>query len=102
MLIPLTAVVEGWPSEITALGWLLVLYLALVGSVLPFLAYYWVLQHVSVTRAQIIAYLVPLVALTSGIIVLDEKLEIGIAVGGGLILLGVIITGAAERRFVRP
>jgi drug/metabolite transporter (DMT)-like permease len=101
ILIPLTAVVEGWPSEITGLGWLLLLYLGLVGSVLPFLVYYWVLQHVSVTRAQIIAYLVPLVALTSGIIVLDEKLEIGIAVGGGLILLGVIITGAAERRFVR-
>lgn len=102
ILIPLAAVVEGWPSEITAVGWLLLLYLGLVGSVLPFLVYYWVLQHVSVTRAQIIAYLVPLVALTSGIIVLDEKLEIGIAVGGGLILLGVIVTGAAERRFVRP
>jgi len=101
MLIPLTAVAEGWPSEITALGWLLLLYLGLVGSVLPFLTYYWVLKQVTVTRAQIIAYLVPLVALTSGIIVLDEKLEVGIAVGGGLILLGVIITGAAERRFVR-
>jgi drug/metabolite transporter (DMT)-like permease len=101
ILIPLTAVAEGWPSEITGLGWLLLLYLGLIGSVLPFLTYYWVLKHVTVTRAQIIAYLVPLVALTSGIIVLDEKLEIGIAVGGGLILLGVIITGAAERRFVR-
>jgi drug/metabolite transporter (DMT)-like permease len=101
LLTGITAVAEGWPSEITALGWLLVVYLALVGSVLPFLAYYWVLQHVSVTRAQIVAYLVPLVALTSGIIVLGEKLEVGIAVGGALILVGVIITGAAERRFVR-
>ncbi len=101
ILIPLTAIAEGWPSGVTALGWALVVYLALVGSVLPFLAYYWVLKHVTVTRAQIIAYLVPLVALTLGIIVLDEKLEIGIAVGGALILLGVIITGAAERRFVR-
>ncbi len=97
----IAAVAEGWPSEITALGWLLVVYLALVGSVLPFLVYYWVLQHVTVTRAQIVAYLVPLVALTTGIIVLDEKLEIGIAVGGSLILLGVIVTGVAERRFVR-
>ena len=101
LLIALTAVFEGWPSEITGLGWVLVMYLALVGSVLPFLAYYWVLQHVTVTRAQIIAYLVPLVALSSGIVVLGEKLEIGIAVGGAMILLGVIITGAAERRFVR-
>ena len=68
---------------------------------LPFLSYYWVLKHVSVTRAQIIAYLVPLVALTSGIVILDERLEIGIAVGGALIIAGVIITGAAEKRFVR-
>ena len=100
-LIPLTLLVEGWPSDITALGWLLVLYLALAGSVVPFLSYYWVLKHVTVTRAQIIAYLVPLVALTSGIVILDEELQIGIAVGGALIIAGVIITGAAERRFVR-
>ena len=46
-------------------------------------------------------YLVPLVALTTGIVVLDERIEIGIAVGGALILVGVIIAGAAERRFVR-
>lgn len=101
MLTILTAVAEGYPSEITALGWVLVFYLALIGSVVPFLSYYWVLKHVSVTRAQIIAYLVPLVALTTGIVVLDEKLEVGIAVGGAMILLGVVITGAAERRFVR-
>lgn len=101
MMIFVTAIWEGYPSDITTTGWLLVTYLAVVGSVVPFLAYYWVLQHVTVTRAQIIAYLVPLVALTSGIVVLDEKLEIGIAVGGALILFGVLITGAAEKRFVR-
>ncbi|NNF11118.1 MAG: DMT family transporter [Acidimicrobiia bacterium] len=101
ILVPLTLLVEGLPSEITGIAWVLLAYLGLAGSVVPFLAYYWVLQHVSVTRAQIIAYLVPLVALTTGIIVLDERIEIGIAVGGALILAGVIITGAAERRFVR-
>lgn len=101
IMIVITAVWEGYPSEVTPLGWLLVGYLAIVGSVIPFLAYYWVLQHVTVTRAQAVAYLVPLVALSSGIVVLDEKLEIGIAVGGTLILLGVLITGSAEKRFVR-
>ncbi len=100
-LVPLALIVEGWPSEITALGWALVFYLALAGSVLPFLSYYWVLKHVTVTRAQIIAYLVPLVALTSGIVILDEQLQIGIAVGGAMILTGVVITSAAEKRFAR-
>jgi len=101
IMIVVTAIWEGYPTDITAIGWLLVMYLAIIGSVVPFLAYYWVLKHVTVTRAQAIAYLVPLVALSSGIVVLDEKLEIGIAVGGVLILLGVLITGAAEKRFVR-
>ena len=101
IMIVVTAIWEGYPSDITGLGWLLAIYLAVIGSVVPFLAYYWVLQHVTVTRAQAIAYLVPLVALSSGIIVLDEKLEIGIAVGGIMILLGVLITGAAEKRLVR-
>jgi len=101
IMIVVTAVWEGYPTDVTAIGWLLVMYLAIIGSVVPFLAYYWVLKHVTVTRAQAIAYLVPLVALSSGIVVLDEKLEIGIAVGGVLILLGVLLTGAAEKRFVR-
>ena len=100
-LVPLALIVDGWPSDVTTLGWLLVFYLALAGSVVPFLSYYWVLKHVTVTRAQIIAYLVPLVALTSGIVILDEQLQIGIAVGGALIIAGVIITGAAEKRFAR-
>lgn len=101
IMILVTGIGEGYPSEITGTGWLLLFYLAIIGSVIPFLAYYWVLKHVTVTRAQAIAYLVPLVALSSGIVVLDERLEIGIAVGGALILLGVLITGAAEKRFVR-
>lgn len=101
IMIVVTGIGEGYPSEITGTGWLLLFYLAIIGSVIPFLAYYWVLKHVTVTRAQAIAYLVPLVALSSGIVVLDERLEIGIAVGGALILLGVLITGAAEKRFVR-
>jgi drug/metabolite transporter (DMT)-like permease len=100
-LVPLALVLDGWPADITTSGWLLLLYLGFVGSVLPFLTYYWVLKHVTVTRAQIVAYLVPLVSLTSGIIVLDEQLQIGIAVGGALILTGVVVTGAAEKRFAR-
>ncbi len=101
MLSVMAAMVEGWPSEITGKGWALLVYLAAFGSVLPFAAYYWVLRHVSTGIASLIAYGVPLVSLTAGIVLLDERLEIGIGAGGFLILLGVLIVNRGERRLVR-
>ena len=101
ILIVATAIAEGWPSEITGKGWLLLFYLAAFGSVLPFAAYYWVLRHVSTGTASLIAYAVPLISLSAGIVLLDERLEIGIGVGGLLILLGVLVVNRGERRLIR-
>lgn len=88
---------EGLPGPISTWGWLLILYMAVVGSVLPFLIFFWLLQQVTVTKASLIGYVVPLISLTAGILLLDEKLQAGIALGGLLILAGVILTDRAER-----
>ena len=98
LLVPLTAVAEGVPSGISSWGWFLIIYLSVVGSVVPFLLYYWVLQHVSSTRAATIGYMVPIVALVTGIMFLDEQLQSGLVVGGALILTGVLLTGRTEAR----
>jgi drug/metabolite transporter (DMT)-like permease len=89
---------EGIPKDISLWGWTLILYLASIGGVVPFLLYYWVLRHVSSTAAATIGYMVPLVALIAGIVLLDEQLQLGLAVGGMLILTGVVLTGRVERR----
>jgi drug/metabolite transporter (DMT)-like permease len=101
VLILVGLVVEGVPTDISAWGWTLIVYLSVIGSVVPFVLYYWVLRHVSSTKASMIGYLVPLVALGSGMALLDEQLQFGIAVGGMLILAGVLLTDRAERRFAR-
>jgi drug/metabolite transporter (DMT)-like permease len=75
----------------------MILYLTLVGSVTPFLLFYWALRHVSSTKASLIGYLVPPVALIAGVVVLDERLQLGIVLGGALILVGVVFTDRAER-----
>ena len=90
-------VVEGFPAMFTTWQWSLLVYLTFAGSIVPFLAFYWLLRHVTATKASLIGYIVPLVAITAGIVFIDEQLQFGIAVGGLLILAGVVLTDRAER-----
>jgi drug/metabolite transporter (DMT)-like permease len=89
---------EGLPGAISLWGWSLIVYMTVVGSVTPFLLFFWLLQQVSVTKASLVGYVVPLVALFAGIVLLDEKLQLGIGAGGLLILIGVVVTDRSERR----
>lgn len=93
-------VFEGLPPAISTWGWALLGYMTIVGSVIPFLLFFWLLKQVSVTKASLVGYIVPLVALFAGILLLDERLQVGIAVGGALILVGVVMTDRTERRRV--
>jgi len=90
-------VFEGLPGTISAWGWMLLVYMSVVGSVLPFLLYFWLIQQVSVTKASLVGYIVPLISLFAGILLLDERLQVGLGVGGMMILAGVILTDRSER-----
>ena len=98
VLIPFMLMLEGMPSGITARGWALLVGLALFSSLMPFLLFYWVLQRASATMASLSGYIVPLISLAGGVILLDERIELGILAGGALILVGVVLTDQAERR----
>jgi drug/metabolite transporter (DMT)-like permease len=80
---------EAWPE---------ISYLALFATSMPFLLYYWLIRHVSVTYAAAVGYVVPLIAVVTGVIALDEQVQPGIAIGGALILAGVLLTDRLERR----
>lgn len=81
--------VAAWPE----LG-----YLALMATFVPFLLYYWLIRRVTATYAAAVGYVVPLIAVIVGVIVLDEQVQSGIAIGGALIMAGVILTDRLERR----
>jgi drug/metabolite transporter (DMT)-like permease len=93
-------VVEGLPGAISTWGWMLIIYMTVVGSVTPFLLFFWLLQQVSATKASLVGYMIPLISLTAGILLLDEKLQLGIVVGGLLILVGIVLTDRSERQVV--
>jgi len=94
----ITLVVEGGPAEATGTAWLLLVYMALASTVLPMVLYYWLLEHVTATYASLAGYVIPVIAITAGVVLLDEQLQSGIVLGGFLILVGVLITDRAERR----
>jgi drug/metabolite transporter (DMT)-like permease len=64
-------------------------YLAIVGSVIAFLLYYWLIQNMDVTNTMLIALVTPVVAVTLGVLVLNEELNWRTLVGGAMIMLGI-------------
>jgi drug/metabolite transporter (DMT)-like permease len=85
-------IVAGLPQGTTAKGWASLAYVGLIGTFMPVVLYYWLIRHVTVTYSTIIGYIVPLVAVTIGVLALGEQIQPGIVVGGGLILVGVVVT----------
>jgi drug/metabolite transporter (DMT)-like permease len=66
-------------------------YLAIVGSVIAFILYYWLVQHMDVTKTMLIALVTPVFAVLLGLFVLDESLNWRTLVGGALIISGIAL-----------
>jgi drug/metabolite transporter (DMT)-like permease len=83
--------VEGSPLHYhwTSSAVLSLVYLAVVGSVVAFLAYYWLIRHTQVTRVLLIPLVTPLIAVLLGVGLLGERLQWGTLLGGAAILVGV-------------
>jgi probable blue pigment (indigoidine) exporter len=97
VLVPVTLWLEGAPTSLTGTAWSLILFMAVFSTFLPFYLFYRLLQTVPATTVSLVGYVVPLVALVGGVILLDERIETGILIGGALILTGMIITDRAGR-----
>lgn len=93
-LIPLLLIgipLEGNPFHYhwTPKSWLALLYLAVVGSVIAFMLYYWLVHHMDVTKTMLISLVTPVVAVVLGMLVLGEDLSWRTVAGGIMIMVGV-------------
>ncbi|MGH7497910.1 MAG: DMT family transporter [Gemmatimonadales bacterium] len=77
------------PYHWTAGALLALGYLAVVGSVIAFLMYYWLIRHTAVTNVLLIPLVTPLIAVLLGVGLLGEAIGWGTALGGSSILVGV-------------
>jgi drug/metabolite transporter (DMT)-like permease len=66
-------------------------YLAIVGSITAFGLYYWLLAKIEVSKAMMIAFVTPLIAVIIGAIFLDEKIPPQTMFGGIFILVSVVL-----------
>jgi O-acetylserine/cysteine efflux transporter len=95
-LIPLLLIgipLEGNPLHFhwTTMAFVALFYLAVVGSVIAFLLYYWLVHNMDVTKSMLIALVTPVVAVILGMIVLHEELHWRTLAGGALIMAGISI-----------
>lgn len=67
------------------------LYLALVGSALAFLLFYWLLRHVEVAKAQLLPLVTPIVAIALSFVFLNEIPTWRAAAGSASVLIGVLL-----------
>jgi drug/metabolite transporter (DMT)-like permease len=79
--------VPSWPG-----GLLPILYLGLVGSVVAFVAYHWLLQHVEATTGSFILLVTPIVALALGVVLANETVDAIDLLGTAVTLAGLWIS----------
>jgi drug/metabolite transporter (DMT)-like permease len=79
------------PASVSREAWLSLLYLIIVGSVIGFTAYLWLIHHESPTKVGTYAYVNPVVAVLIGYFLGGEGLGMRTILGTLLVLVSVVL-----------
>ncbi|MGD2120021.1 MAG: DMT family transporter [Chromatiales bacterium] len=93
LLFLLTWFVTGaqWPQHLSQRSVGAIVYLGVIGSVLGFALYFYVLTHVQATRVSLITLITPVTALLLGAIFNDEVISLQVWLGVSVISLGLVV-----------
>jgi drug/metabolite transporter (DMT)-like permease len=91
MLVLSQLVGEEWSLPRERETWLALAYLVVLGSVAVFALYVFVLSYWPASRASYQFVLMPFVTALGGVLLLDEPITVGFAVGGAIVLLGIYV-----------
>lgn len=92
-----------WPAEIGVRAGASILYLAVFGSVLGFIMFFYVLKQIDASRVALVTLLTPVLALLFGRLFNQEQIGLELYLGAALILLGMGLYQWGERviRYLR-
>ncbi len=96
LLLPFGLAQRPDPSEFSAISLVAFAYLILVGSLVGFTAYVWLLHHVPLGTVATYAYVNPVVAIALGMLFLHERITWRIALGAAIVLASVAIVVRRE------
>ena len=112
ILLPVAAVTTAAEGlELTLTRMLSILLLGVMGTGIAYLINYRSIAELGSTKASVVTYLVPVVAVVVGVVFLDEAFEAGLVVGGALTIVGIAMlhgrllpprTGTSPSSKIRP
>jgi len=72
-------------------------YMVLIGSIVGYGAYIWLLNNTSLSLASTYAYVNPVIAVLLGLLILNEPVDWPLFLGGTVVLSGVALVVSGER-----
>ncbi len=105
MFLPVSAIHGEWSTfdvhAVSARSWMALAYLMVMGSLVAFSAYVWLLQVRSATQVSTYAYVNPVVAVLLGVFLAHENVTLMQIGGLATILGGVLLVNLARMRKAR-
>ena len=87
-----------WPERITAPAAWSIVGLAVICTAVAFLVFFALIAEAGPARATVITYINPAVAITLGVLLLNEPFTVGMAIGFPLVIVGSVLATARVRR----
>lgn len=84
--------------RMNSFGWFAIVFEAVFPTIIAYFLFSWSLKFVSATKAAVIAYLHPIVAIVSSILFLREKPTIPFLFGTFLIIFGLFLSEAKHKK----
>jgi drug/metabolite transporter (DMT)-like permease len=92
IVLPLSALFIGIDLQnVNIQGYFSLVYSALVGTFIGFILYFYTIKQFGATQAAMTNYVVPVAASLGGVLLLDEKITVGMLIGMGIIILGILL-----------
>jgi drug/metabolite transporter (DMT)-like permease len=85
------------PATVSGRSLIAVTYLVLVGSLVAYTSYIWLLGNAPISLVSTYAYVNPAVAVLLGMVVLGEQVTVGMLIAGVVIVTGVALVVSTER-----
>ncbi|MEU8377832.1 EamA family transporter [Streptosporangium sp. NPDC048865] len=85
-------------ATVSARSWTALAYLIMIGSLVAFTAYVWLLGNAPISLISTYAYVNPVVAVVLGALVLSEPVTGSMIAAGVVIVIGVALVVSTERR----
>lgn len=82
--------------------WLIIVGIGAIGTAIPIFLYISGLDRIQASHASVISTAEPLVTVTLGIVLLDETVSAGLAIGGPLVVVGVVLVQLDARADSTP